>query len=110
MKKIILLGMSIFVLYGCAVANGPWGSATINKVSLGMNKAQVIEVMGSPTSTSATEGVEYLNYTLIEAFGVNAPYFVRLKNGKVDAYGKRGDFDSTKVPENKTTIDLNINK
>ena len=30
-------------------------------------------------------------------------YFVRLKNGVVESYGKVGDFDSTKTPE------LNIN-
>ena len=37
-------------------------------------------------------------------------YFVRFKNGLVESYGKMGDFDSTKVPETKTTVDLNINK
>jgi hypothetical protein len=37
-------------------------------------------------------------------------YYVRLKAGVVDAYGRVGDFDSTKIPETKQTIDVNINK
>jgi len=87
----------------------------MNSVSIGMTKQEVISVLGPPTSTSAKEGVEYLNYRFSEtddhAFnGITSPYFVRIINGKVDSYGRLGDFDSTKAPETKSTIDLNIKK
>ena len=64
-----------------------------------MNKAQVIAVMGAPDSTSATKGVEYMNYDLYatpdDAFqGFSIPYYVRLVNGVVDAYGRQGDFQN----------------
>ena len=80
----------------------------MNSVSVGMTKQQVIEVLGPPVSTSAKQGVEYLNYRFSEtsdhAFeGVTTPYFVRIIGGKVDAYGRLGDFDST-----RSTIDLNV--
>jgi outer membrane protein assembly factor BamE (lipoprotein component of BamABCDE complex) len=80
----------------------------MNSVSLGMTKQQVIEALGPPVSTSATQGVEYLNYRFSETpyhanYGLSTPYFVRIVGGKVDAYGRLGDFQ-----ENKTTIDLNV--
>lgn len=112
MKKLIFL-LSFFV-FGCSIsiidnnAHGPGGSAKINNINIGMTKEQVIAVMGSPISTSAMEGQEYLTYSLIESFGVERQYFVRLIDGKVEAYGRMGDFNSTKVPEHKTTIDMNI--
>jgi len=87
----------------------------MNKLSLGMTKSQVIEAMGNPDSTSAQGGAEYLKYNLWRDFWDRRPgdysdgYFVRLMNGKVESYGRMGDFDSTKVPETKQTIDLNIN-
>jgi hypothetical protein len=35
---------------------------------------------------------------------VASPYFVRLKDGKVESYGKAGDFDSAKNPALDVTI------
>lgn len=90
----------------------------MNNASLGMTKQEVIKAMGQPQSVSAISGVEYLNYKLctVEGDFYNDfrckgwdDFYVRLKSGKVDSYGRRGDFDSTKTPESKRTIDLNIN-
>ncbi len=95
----------------------------INAVSLGMNKQQVIEALGTPDNSRAAEGVEYMIYQLkaatdagfcaasILAFGAGCArdkvdYFVQLEQGKVTAYGKVGDFDSIKDPE----ATININK
>jgi len=109
MKKMFLIIIPLFLL-GCA----PLPTANkINLISLGMTKAKVIEVMGAPVSTAATANVEYLKYNLTETqrdaySNYFTEYFVRIVDGKVNAYGRRGDFDSTKVPEDKTTIDLNI--
>lgn len=106
MKKIIFITASFLIFYGCATAY------KMNNLSLGMTKQEAIKVMGSPESISATEGVEYLNYSL-KKFSTDPfldPYFVRIENGKVVAYGRMGDFNSTKIPVNKTIIDLNVNK
>lgn len=94
---------------GCATAH------KMNRVSIGMTKQEVISVLGPPISTSAKEGVEYLHYRFSDTdddafYGITTPYFVRIINGKVDSYGRLGDFDSTKAPETKSTIDLNIKK
>lgn len=75
----------------------------IGSVRLGMTKQEVIAVMGPPASVSAQGRSEYLNYALSEtddqAFsGVTRPYYVRLIDGRVDSYGRTGDFDSTKTP------------
>jgi hypothetical protein len=79
-----------------------------------MSKAEVIQVLGQPQSTRASGGVEYLIYSLSE--GVSKPgttlfpvsiegqYFVQLVGGRVESYGRVGDFDSTKDP----TLNLNI--
>ena len=93
------------LLAACATAN------KISGVQLGMTKDEVFRVMGNPISVSAQAGLEYLNYVLSEphdsAFrgwttayyvrGIRTtPYYVRLINGKVESYGRTGDFDSTK--------------
>ena len=96
-----------------------------------MTKSQVIEVMGEPTSSHATDGVEYMVYRLTagSTAGTNAgcaalalitfgiaytkeecsggqriDYFAQFKEGKLISYGKVGDFNSTKNP----ALDLNI--
>ena len=75
----------------------------IGGVRLGMTKQEVIAVMGPPASVSAQGRSEYLNYALSETddqafYGVTRPYYVRLIDGRVDSYGRTGDFDSTKTP------------
>jgi len=80
---------------------------------MGMTKDEVIKVMGNPVSVSAKEGTEYLNYKLSETnddafMGWTRPYYVRLINGKVDSYGRSGDFDSTQKPTLKIETDENI--
>ena len=99
--------LTTFLLAACATAN------KISGVQLGMTKDEVFRVMGNPISVSAQAGLEYLNYLLSEthddafrgwttAYYVRVirttPYYVRLINGKVESYGRTGDFDSTKTP------------
>jgi len=86
----------------------------MNNINLGMTKQNVIKSLGRPVSTSAQGGAEYLNYKFAETsdddfYGHYSDYYVRIVDGKVESYGRLGDFDSTKVPEKKSTIDLNIN-
>ena len=101
---IVLAGV---LLTGCATATH------LNRVSVGMTKQQVIATMGAPASTRATQGTEYLMYRLskdsilgLQPFPTD--YYVRLVNGRVDAYGEMGDFDSTHPPEQKLDVDLNV--
>ena len=98
-----LLTLFVFaaILLGCAT------SSIINSVELGMTKSEVVAVMGDPVSVSAKGATEYLNYALSETsddayYGFTTPYYVRLVNGRVDAYWRSGDFDSTQP----TTIRL----
>jgi len=83
---------------------------SMNLLSIGMTKQEVIKILGAPSSTAAPgEGVEYLRYKFPEAKRAFVPrryteYFVRLKNGAVDQYGKMGDFDSTK----DKTVNINV--
>jgi hypothetical protein len=75
-----------------------------------MTKAEVIDAMGTPDSVSATGNVEYLIYELASPHEIVADesslpkYFVRLVNGRVDAYGRKGDFDST----NDSTLQVDV--
>lgn len=104
MKRLITLYIA-GVLIGCVGVS----MHKINKINLGMTKQEVIAVMGQPISTSAQGDTEYLRYRLFEpATAWSFIYFVRLIDGKVESYGQVGDFDSTKLPESKSTIDLHI--
>lgn len=99
----------VLAITSCATA------AKLNELNIGMSKQKVIQVLGVPESTSATKGVEYMLYKFYRnTAGVhgrsNKIYFVKIINGVVVSYGEKGDFDSTKVPETKTTIDLKVNQ
>lgn len=110
MREYLLVILFVF-LVGCTGT-----TARLNRISLGMTKMEVIQEIGRPDSVSAKDNTEYLVYywaTPKQIFGDenNLPeYYIKLVDGKVESYGKKGDFDSTQVPETKTTIDLNINK
>ncbi len=79
-----------------------------------MTKEQVIQVMGKPISTSAKgQGWEYLNFALSETsddafYGRTTPYYVRLVNGKVESFGRQGDFDSTQPPTVRVETDSTV--
>ncbi|MBI5461632.1 MAG: outer membrane protein assembly factor BamE [Gammaproteobacteria bacterium] len=110
--KLFISGIMSILVAGCA------NVSKLNNVSTGQTKAEVIATMGQPDTVRATNNVEYLNYVLytsgessacigmgVMTMGIAAVdcakepnYFVRLENGKVTAYGKIGDFDSTKNP------------
>ena len=107
MKLLGLLLSIAFLLAGCATAN------KISNVQMGMTKQDVIRVMGPPVSTSATGKTEYLNYSLSETddqafYGITKPYYVRIINGRVDSFGRLGDFDSTQKPTVRIETNENI--
>jgi outer membrane protein assembly factor BamE (lipoprotein component of BamABCDE complex) len=107
MRLINIFIIISLLLSGCATAN------KMNKVQIGMTKSEVIKTIGNPASVSAKDESEYLNYLLSETDdqawdGITVPYYVRLINGRVDSYGRLGDFDSTQKPTIKIETDENI--
>ncbi len=112
MRKYISV-VILILLFGCATgspksAADKWTADKMNSISVGMTREQAIEILGIPSSTSAIGNKTYLSYTLRERHRGMQDFFVRLVDGKIEAFGRRGDFDSTKVPESKTTLDINI--
>ena len=79
------LFFAVLLLVGCATTD------RINRVSVGMTKAEVIAAMGNPDSSSGEGDTEELHYVL-----VNNPvyptsggtYAVKLQNGRVVSYGQ----------------------
>ena len=96
-----------FLLSACAAPS----TKKMDALSLGMTKAEAIAVMGRPASVSATNGVEFLSYrlatSLLDTDGSDtSDYFVRIVNGRVDAYGKKGDFDTTSRPKERIQVEV----
>ena len=101
-RQLIFCWISL-LLSGCATA---W---KMNKVSLGMSKADVINAVGMPDDTKAIQNQEVLSYywsaTGTDNYvGRTTEYWIILKDGKVVQYGKAGDYGSSRNP----ALDLNI--
>lgn len=98
MKKLLPLLLCI-LLAGCVSR-----AEKLNQLAVGMTKAEVIQVLGAPISTAANASGEVLRYhmatrdMLVYRGPRDGEYFVRLINGRVESFGKMGDFDSTKDP------------
>jgi hypothetical protein len=85
--RLIGLALAALLLVGCAAAS------KLNSVELGMTKAQVIDAIGAPGSTSEMGDTMYLKYQLCSDWIFTDRYYVRLTNGRVDAFGRVGDFN-----------------
>jgi hypothetical protein len=69
----------------------PDSSAKLNRLRVGMTKADVLSVMGAPDSVSAQANVEYLTYYLLNSgsdFERHQPYMIRLVRGEVESFGR----------------------
>ena len=99
--KHILITIAAVVLAGCASTK----SLNISTVSIGMDKQEVVSLQGEPFRVAAMDGSEYFIYRGFEKelFKPNGfmvyEAFIRFKDGKVDAYGRLDDFDSTRHKE-----------
>lgn len=94
--KASMLIAGMLLLAGCAT------SSRTNRLFAGMERKDVIQAMGKPTSTNLLPEGEYLHYNLTErtdhglyglTHGEFVPYVVRLKDGKVEAFGRARDFN-----------------
>lgn len=88
-----------------AFANAAAKSGTLR---VGMTKAEALAAMGPPGSVSAQGAYEYLNYTSSEVspsgFGtMTRPYYVRLLDGRVDAFGFTDQIGRTMLPSSIST-------
>jgi hypothetical protein len=83
--RVLLWVAALGLMAGCA--------SNMNQLKLGMTKEQVIVELGNPASTSARENTEYLKYQLCTDWIFTDRYYVRLTDGKVDAFGRVGDFN-----------------
>ena len=100
MKHLLLTTIAAAVLVGCATSK----SLNLSSISIGMDKQKVIALNGEPFRVAAIDGLEYYIY---RGFDFNRLWdgneffetFIRFKEGKVDAYGRLDDFDSTKHKE-----------
>ena len=99
--KHILITIAAVVLVGCASTK----SLNFSTISIGMNKQQGITLKGEPFRVAAMDGLEYFIYRgfdkeLLKPNGFSVyEAFIRFKDGKVDAYGRLDDFDSTRHKE-----------
>jgi len=89
-KKMAVL--AALVLSGCQAA--VYGTASdFDKLALGMTKAQVVQILGSPVSVGADgdKGEEYLIYKRMKHAISDWPrtYSVTIRNGKVVKYGEQ---------------------
>jgi hypothetical protein len=83
--RIAGLILAAVIFLGCA--------SQMNQVKLGMTREQVISAVGTPSSTSAMDNTEYLKYQFCSDWIFTDRYYVRLSDGKVDAFGRVGDFN-----------------
>jgi hypothetical protein len=82
--KLLTSVLFAFLLAGCQ------SSTELNNVHIGMTKAEVQALLGTPDSTSAQANVEYMTYYLTSdaGYGRDQPYMVRLVDGKVESFGR----------------------
>ena len=63
--KHIPLAVALGLLAGCATTFRPW---KLSEIEEGMEKSQVVKVLGKPDSSEAKDGEEYLYYSYSESY------------------------------------------
>jgi hypothetical protein len=81
---------ALAAIFAAILLAGCQTSSALNNVHIGMTKAEVQSLLGTPDSTSAQANVEYMTYYLTSdaGYGRDQPYMVRLVNGKVESFGR----------------------
>ena len=101
MKSLLVFIVGGLLVVGCATSK----SLNLTSISIGMDKQKVISLHGEPFRVAAMDGSEYFIYRgfdkeLLKPNGFMVyEAFIRFKDGKVDAYGRLDDFDSTRHKE-----------
>jgi hypothetical protein len=90
--KHALVGLPIIAvaLAGCVHVE------SVERLHAGMDRSQVVTLMGPPETTSSTAGRECATYIVTKDFWSRVPwsmtdrYYVCFVDGKVDTFGKTG--------------------
>ncbi|KPJ78399.1 MAG: hypothetical protein AMJ54_04085 [Deltaproteobacteria bacterium SG8_13] len=85
--RLLLVLLAAALMLGCAAS-----AKKMNQLQLGMTEKEVVTAIGEPGSTSSKGDEVLLKYRLRASGLWKATYYVRLQNGKVDAFGQVGDF------------------
>lgn len=110
--KVILSSLFCIFLAACSTPSHYGKRPDFSQLKVGMSHQEVVEIMGKPDETAASNNVVYLTYRFTPWYDHNGDdgnaedYFVRFIDNKVDSFGKKGDFDSTKEPSQ--TINVNV--
>lgn len=74
-------------------------SSRLNRLHVGMNKAEVRKIMGKPHSVSAEGDIEFFCYNLLnKRMGEMREYAVKLTRDRVETFGARTDFAPVLFP------------
>jgi len=100
----------------CLIATGcSKPKPAFERIRAGMSEDQVINLIGKPTTRAMQGGILYLEYKsydynpLIDWGPKNHDvFFVRLIDNKVESFGRKGDFDSTKNPTQEIKIEKSV--
>ena len=84
-KRMLILCFILIFMIGCAAS-----AKRLNKLNIGMTKAEAIELMGEPNFTSSVRDVEILAYKLKSGAFYTETYHVKIINGKVVKFGQEG--------------------
>ncbi len=98
----ITLVVALAFLVGCATTFRPW---KLSEVEDGMDRAQVVRILGEPNSVETKDGAEFLTYTYSEDYNPyladNSPrkmdspslhtYSVKLVDGAVQDYKEHSE-------------------
>lgn len=102
--RIVIVLLLTTVLAGCAHS-----SSRLRKISIGMSKDDVENILGEPRASGAAKGVEYFEYRMVDGGfgGTEGFYWIRFEHGKVVSYGRPGDFEMAAPPTEKLIIQKN---
>jgi hypothetical protein len=85
--RLVLPLLAVLLIIGCTAP-----AKKTNRLQLGMTKQEVVDAIGEPDSTSSRQDELLLKYRLRTRGLWTTTYYVRLQDGKVDAFGQVGDF------------------
>lgn len=92
--RLLIVALCFVVVNGCSTVG-----ATVEKynhIHVGMSKDEAIKIAGTPITTTNNGDGELLFYKEFETredkvFSRRTPYFIKIKDGKVSAYGRGGN-------------------
>lgn len=109
-RPISLLVAFVALAAGCSTTHSGFRKPDMSKVHVGMTKGEVVASLGAPDNVATKGRLEFLEYGwdkfMDGVVGAAEWYYVRLIDGQVESFGRKGDFDSTKNP----TVDVNLNQ